>query len=288
MPDPISGYTGPVDGAGNPTSFNATAAGRVTDRGKIADQLMYNGDPARQNQYGFDPEAHELINAVNFQVDPRDWNAISKAADPIAELRKQTQAALSSPDYYKAYAQMDAKSGVNTYADTKSFDASNALTAQKFGGNYDPSMRGGITWDDNLKIGGLPGGGTGTVGASGGAVGNANVTPGGTTRTASSSGQASPNVVTGKGLISGADSLSSLVTVPLANSGAGGLLTSSMLTAPQPATVVAPAGAPTTPGWNFGATAPTPGVDTWVNQATGQRLTYAAGTYNPGAGWVKA
>ena len=90
-----------------------------------------------------------------------------------------------------------------------------------------------------------------------------------------------------RGLISGADSLSGLVTMPLSQTGAGGLLTSSMLTAPKAATAAMPAGTPASTGWNFGTAQPTPGVETWMNATTGKRVTYPVGSPNPGAGWTK-
>jgi hypothetical protein len=94
-------------------------------------------------------------------------------------------------------------------------------------------------------------------------------------------------VGTHSGLINSADTLGSLVTQPLSQTGASGLLTANMLAKPQAAQVAMPAGTPATTGWNFGTAKPTPGVDTWVNATTGQRMTYPTGSVAPGTGWTK-
>ena len=99
--------------------------------------------------------------------------------------------------------------------------------------------------------------------------------------------QPSAAVGTHSGLINSADTLGSLVTQPLSQTGASGLLTAQMLTKPQAAQVAMPTGTPTTTGWNFGTAKPIPGVDTWVNATTGQRMTYPTGSVAPGAGWTK-
>lgn len=115
--------------------------------------------------------------------------------------------------------------------------------------------------------------------------------------TGSTTGSTTGSPTTGTGLISGADNLSGFRAMTPAQTNSAGLITSSMLTSPKAPTIQLPDG-PTTPqtapagSWNFGSPQPAgapqvkSGIVTWTNPATGQRLTYPAGTPSPGAGWV--
>lgn len=110
--------------------------------------------------------------------------------------------------------------------------------------------------------------------------------------TGNASGSITGSPTTGTGLISGADNLSGSRAMTPAQTGSAGLVTSNMLTTPKTAGVTLPTGATPTATWNFGtpqaAGAPQvkAGVVSWRNPATGQRVTYPAGTAAPGPEWV--
>jgi len=131
----------------------------------------------------------------------------------------------------------------------------------------------------------------------GSTTGAAALTPGRTTGMATALKQSAPVTLKGSGLISGADQLSSLSTVPLSQSGASGLITSNMTTPAKTASANLPPGTVVPnndgiPGFRTfapgaaGSPSITPGVVSYKNPVTGQRVTYPAGTPSPGAGWV--
>lgn len=145
-----------------------------------------------------------------------------------------------------------------------------------------------------------------TATTQGSTTGDAATAPGSTTGssttgtgllTGSTSGSTTGSPTTGTGLISGADNLSGSRAMTPTQTGSAGLITANMLTTPKAPTIQLPGG-PVTPqtapagSWNFGSPQPAgapqvkSGIVTWTNPATGQRVTYPAGTPSPGAGWV--
>jgi hypothetical protein len=117
----------------------ALAGGGTAKPASVGD-LIYRGDKARQNQYGFDQEAFELTNFLNpvrdTYMSDSDWQSIYSADDPIAALRSTVQQAASDPRYYQQLQQ------TGLFPGAANFDAIAADRARMYGGRYDPSMLG--------------------------------------------------------------------------------------------------------------------------------------------------
>lgn len=101
------------------------------------EDLIYRGNPARRNEYGFDPEAHKLANFLNSigGFNQSSWNSILQSADPIGAMQSASQQIANNPNLAQNLQQ------IGTFGNDANIASTSALLKQQFGSST-PSQTG--------------------------------------------------------------------------------------------------------------------------------------------------